>query len=202
MQLLPPAPVNESIPSVADAFPEETRLAQLVRNCAVHGASPQHYLPMAAGDAQAAVDTWLDMFGGVREWQQQQCHVAMTDGHVSTLLGRRLHMKTVQSGALESSHELEREAKLKSLQGSLADVIGAAVVSVGEGDIAEQLLDLNWRLVLQVRGELLLEGPAETAQEAKRLVNEAMTKPWPANNPLPLDLPVALKLGANWQDAK
>lgn len=54
----------------------------------------------------------------------------------------------------------------------------------------------------QVRGELLLEGPAETAQEAKRLVNEAMMSPWPASMSVTLQLPVMLKLGANWQDAR
>lgn len=52
----------------------------------------------------------------VREWQQEQCHMAMTNGYVSSLLGRRLHVEAARSGALETPYDHEQKAKSRPLR--------------------------------------------------------------------------------------
>lgn len=49
---------------------------------------------------------------------------------------------------------------------------------------------------------MILEGPEESAAEAKRLVVDHMGKPFNGKNPLLVDLNVDAKTAATWYEAK
>ena len=56
---------------------------------------------------------------------------------------------------------------------------------------------------MQVHDEVILEGPAETAQRAKELVVGHMERPFdPTYNPLLVDLTVDAKTATTWYEAK
>ena len=54
----------------------------------------------------------------------------------------------------------------------------------------------------QVHDEVILEGPTESAEEAKAIVVECMSKPFDGKNILKVDLSVDAKCAQNWYSAK
>jgi len=54
----------------------------------------------------------------------------------------------------------------------------------------------------QVHDELILEGPSESAELAKAIVVECMSKPFYGTNILKVDLAVDAKCSKSWYDAK
>lgn len=67
-----------------------------------------------------------------------------------------------------------------------------------------KLREVNEKAVLsvQVHDEVILEGPRETAAEAKALVVQHMEKPFNGTNPLLVDLNVDANTAASWYEAK
>ena len=54
----------------------------------------------------------------------------------------------------------------------------------------------------QVHDEVILEGPTESAEEAKAIVVKCMSKPFDGKNILKVDLSVDAKCAQNWYSAK
>lgn len=54
----------------------------------------------------------------------------------------------------------------------------------------------------QVHDEVILEGPTESAEVAKDIVVDCMSKPFDGKNILGVDLSVAAKCALNWYSAK
>jgi DNA polymerase-1 len=54
----------------------------------------------------------------------------------------------------------------------------------------------------QVHDEVILEGPTESAEFAKSIVVECMSKPFYGKNILKVDLSVDAKCAQNWYSAK
>lgn len=66
----------------------------------------------------------------------------------------------------------------------------------------KKLKELGWKLLLQVHDEVILEGPTESAEVAKAIVVECMSKPFNGKNFLKVGLSVDAKCAQNWYAAK
>ncbi|XP_065025495.1 DNA polymerase I A, chloroplastic/mitochondrial isoform X3 [Musa acuminata AAA Group] len=84
-------------------------------------------------------------------------------------------------------------------KGSAADVAMCAMLEI---DRNIRLKELGWRLLLQVHDEVILEGPTESAELAKAIVVECMSKPFYGTNFLEVDLVVDAKCAQSWHAAK
>jgi DNA polymerase-1 len=56
--------------------------------------------------------------------------------------------------------------------------------------------------ISQVHDEVILEGPTESAETARAIVVECMSKPFYGTNILNVELAVDAKCGKSWYDAK
>lgn len=81
------------------------------------------------------------------------------------------------------------------IQGSAADIIKLAMLAVARD---EHLRELDARLLLQVHDELLLEVPADAAEEAGALVARLMQDVCPAGKELSVPLLVDWGTGHDW----
>ena len=81
------------------------------------------------------------------------------------------------------------------IQGTAADIMKIAMVHT---DRALTEAGLRTRLILQIHDELLLEGPAHEAEEARQLAVRAMTGAYELDPPLAVESGV----GVNWLAAK
>ena len=65
---------------------------------------------------------------------------------------------------------------------------------------SEKLRKMGWKLLLQIHDEVIVEGPEETAEEAKLIVKKIMEHPLEKELKLPLD--VDAKISTNWYEGK
>jgi len=116
-------------------------------------------------------------------------------GYVNTILGRRRAIRGVRSDAGRQRNLPERTAINTVIQGSAADLIKRAMVS-----IHRRLRDrpLPARMLLQIHDELVFEVSPDAVEPLAALVAEEMT----AACRLAVPLKVDLKLGPNWADAR
>ena len=77
------------------------------------------------------------------------------------------------------------------------DVVVMAMLKLSAN---ERLRELGWKLILQVHDEVMMEGPSESAEEAKQILVSCMQHPF--KHPLLVDLVVDAKIAQNWYDAK
>jgi DNA polymerase-1 len=156
-----------------------------------------YHLKVSTKEAQETVDLWYNDRQEVRKWQEMRKKEAIEDGYVLTLLGRSRRFPASKSRA--QRNHIQRAAINTPVQGSAADVAMCAMLEIS---INQQLKKLGWRLLLQIHDEVILEGPIESAEIAKDIVVDCMSKPFNGRNILSVDLSVDAKCAQNWYAAK
>jgi DNA polymerase I len=145
--------------------------------------------------AQELIDTYLARFPHVQDFIQRTIEQATRDGYTTSLLGRRRPVPELRASNRQTRSLGERLAVNFVMQGSNADIIKKAMVS-----IHRRLRDegRGAKLVLQVHDELLLEVPDAEVTQVKELVREEMCRAYDLDPPLAVDIGV----GEDWHEAK
>ena len=157
------------------------------------GLSEQVDIPVE--EAKAFIDAYFARYPKVRELRERVIAEATRDGYVTTLFGRRRAVPELRSGNFRLRSLGERLAVNTVLQGTAADIIKVAMVTVSR-ELARR--KLGSRLVLQVHDELVLECPAAEVEECVPLLRDAMCGAYAMDPPLEVDVGV----GADWVAAK
>jgi DNA polymerase-1 len=144
-------------------------------------------------EAKEIIDTYLERFPRVRAFIEETIAQATTDGHVTTLWGRRRQIPELKARNWQVRTLGERLAVNTVIQGTAADVMKLAIVHV-----AAALGDSSVRLILTVHDELLFEGPPDELQGARELIRREMCRVWDHDPPLAVDIGV----GPTWMEAK
>ncbi|KAL0550046.1 hypothetical protein IC582_014543 [Cucumis melo] len=150
-------------------------------------------------EAKKTVNLWYNERKEVREWQDLRMAEAAEESCVRTLLGRARRFPSMKHATRFQKGHIERAAINTPVQGSAADVAMCAMLEISKNS---RLRELGWRLLLQVHDEVILEGPTESAEVAKAIVVECMSKPFNGKNILNVDLAVDAKCAQNWYSAK
>lgn len=145
-------------------------------------------------EAQRFIDEYFARFAGVRAFLDRTVAEARERGYVETIFGRRRYVPELRDPNFNVRAFGERVAANSPIQGSAADLIKVAMVRLAaalrEGRRA--------RILLQVHDELLVEVPAEEADEAAELVRREMEGAAALAVPLVADVGI----GDDWLDAK
>ncbi|GAU12408.1 hypothetical protein TSUD_253600 [Trifolium subterraneum] len=190
------------VPLLKDKFGSERRKAKMLNFSIAYGKTPVGLAKdwrVSVKEAKKTVDLWYNDRKEVLQWQEERKKEARKDYCVYTLLGRArkfplmAHANTYQKG------HIERAAINTPVQGSAADVAMCAMIQISNN---KQLKELGWKLLLQVHDEVILEGPTESAEVAKSIVVDCMSKPFYGKNILKVDLSVDAKCAQNWYSAK
>ncbi|KDP39093.1 hypothetical protein JCGZ_00850 [Jatropha curcas] len=192
----PPAPL------LKDAFGSERRKAKMLNFSIAYGKTPvglSRDWKVSVEEAKATVDLWYKERQEVLKWQEDRKQEARKHGRVHTLLGRARVFPSMAHASHAQKGHIERAAINTPVQGSAADVAMCAMLQISNN---ERLKELKWKLLLQIHDEVILEGPTESAEEAKAIVVECMSKPFDGVNNLKVDLSVDAKCAQNWYSAK
>jgi len=157
------------------------------------GLSEQVDIPVE--EAKAFIDAYFAKYPKVREFRERVIAEATRDGYVTTLFGRRRAVPELRSGNFRLRSLGERLAVNTVLQGTAADIIKVAMVTVSR-ELARR--KLGARLVLQVHDELVLECPVAEVEECVPLLRDAMCGAYDMDPPLEVEVGV----GADWVAAK
>ena len=152
-------------------------------------------LGITQDEAKRFIGDYFTRFAGVRAFLDKCVALAKEQGYVETLFGRRRYIPEINDRNFNVRAFGERTAQNTPLQGSAADLIKIAMVRIHH---ALPAAGLKARMLLQVHDELVIEAPADEAEQAGVLVKEHM------ESAATLDVPllVTVGIGDNWMDAK
>ncbi|KAA2284666.1 DNA polymerase I [Arenimonas fontis] len=151
-------------------------------------------LGIGRGEAQDYIALYFSRYPGVRDYMDRVRQQARELGYVETVFGRRLQLQEIHSRNAAQRAGAERAAINAPMQGTAADIIKRAMVSVDawlqqHGDRADMLL--------QVHDELVFEADADFVDTLLAEVRRRMAGAAELRVPLVVDVGV----GANWDEA-
>lgn len=179
-----------------DVTREQRRRAKMVNFGIIYGISA-HGLAQRLGigrkEAAEIIENYFTQYPAVKSYMDRLIAGARETGHVSTLTGRRRHIRDIHSknGTVRSA--AERYAINAPIQGSAADLIKIAMIHI------QQMLcerRAKSKLLLQVHDELIfdLHNDEQDLIEAIRMkMSQALS--------LSVPLVVDCGIGRNWLDA-
>ena len=151
-------------------------------------------LGISRGEAAEYVDLYFDRYPGVKRYMDDIRVEASEQGFVETVFGRRLYLPEINARNAQRRQYAERSAINAPMQGTAADIIKRAMISVHEWLITEQP---GARMIMQVHDELVFEVEHAEVEAVTGKVTELMNGA--------AELSVALKVdvgtGSNWDEA-
>jgi DNA polymerase-1 len=177
--------------------PMVRRQAKAINFGIIYGISPfglARQLGIPQGEAARYIDAYFARYPGIRDYMERTKKLAAHQGFVTTLFGRRCHVRGINEKNPNVRGFAERAAINAPIQGGAADIIKRAMVRLPE---ALEKKRLKARMLLQVHDELVFEVPEAEAEETAVLVKGVMEKAADLSVPLVVDT----GLGANWAAA-
>ena len=144
--------------------------------------------------AQEYIDLYFARYPGVHDYMERIRAEAREQGFVETVFGRRLYLPDINARQAPRRQAAERTAINAPMQGTAADIIKRAMISV---DAWLSQADQDARMIMQVHDELVLEVPEGDVEAVVRGVTERMT----AAADLSVGLVVDAGIGDNWDQA-
>ncbi|MFV0421901.1 DNA polymerase I [Oleidesulfovibrio sp.] len=181
--------------------PDQRRNAKTINFGLIYGMGPQKLaqeLKLTLNEAKEFIERYFSKLSHLKEFYDNVEQNAREHGYVVTLAGRRRLLPEIHSDNNQLRSQARRQAINTVVQGSAADIIKIAMIqAAADGSLAE----LGARLILQVHDELLIEAPANTADEAARRLVKIMSSVRPGE--IALDVPLAVDYGIadNWGEA-
>ena len=189
-----------SVP-LKDMDPITRRNAKAINFGIIYGISAfglARQLGTEPGLAKQYIDAYFERFPGIRDFMEKTKAGARTDGYVTTLFGRRIHIPGIKDNNPARRAFSERAAINAPIQGSAADVIKRAMVRIGP---AIRKAGLRARMLLQVHDELLFEVPASEVEETTALVRKVMEAAADPVVQLSVPLIADAGVGDSWSEA-
>lgn len=143
----------------------------------------------APSTAKKYMTTYFSRFSSVKPYFDGIIANAKKTGYTTTLLGRIRYIPELSSPNAMVRQFGERAAMNAPLQGSAADIIKLAMVT-----LYERLKDKRSRLILQIHDELIVEAADDEVDEICLLIKESMENAVKLSVPLPVEV----KKGKSW----
>jgi DNA polymerase-1 len=176
---------------------EQRRAAKAINFGLIYGMSAfglAKQLGVSRYDAQQYIDLYFERYPGVQDYMQRTREQAHDTGYVETLFGRRLYLPEINSRNGQRRQYAERTAINAPMQGTAADIIKRAMVSVHQ---ALKSSDIEARMIMQVHDELVFEVSNKHTDSLSQLLHTQMESAADLNVPLLVDI----GMGANWDEA-
>jgi DNA polymerase I len=172
--------------------------AKTVNFATIYGIGPfalSAQLGTSVAEAKEFIDNYFVRFPDVRRYLDEQIEKARAHGYVETISGRRRYIPEVSSRNYNIRQFGERAATNAPVQGSAADIIKLAMISIHR---ELQRSGAAARMLLQVHDELVLEAPREEGEATRALVKRLMESAFALDVPLE----VVTGVGQNWFECK
>lgn len=182
---------------LADVTSDMRRNAKSVNFGIIYGVSAfglSENLDISRTEAKTLIDNYFAQYPSIKKYMDNQIKFAQKNGYVQTVLGRKRWLKDINSSNAVVRGYAERNAINMPIQGTAADMIKLAMISVHK---AFKERNLRSRMILQVHDELVFDAHLSEVETIKPLILECM------RNALPLAVPVEAEIGAgrNWLEA-
>lgn len=149
---------------------------------------------LSRSESKTLIETYYKTYPKLRDYIDHQVDFAREHGYVKTVLGRRRYLKDINARNNVVRSAAERNAVNAPVQGSAADIIKMAMITIHkalkEGNYSSKML-------LQVHDELIFDVHKDELEELKDLIKQHMENAFKFE--VPLDVEVGI--GQNWLEA-
>lgn len=174
--------------------PDMRRTAKTINFGVIYGMSAFRLassLGIPRKQAQGFIDSYFEMYSGIRAFISDTVQQALDTGSVQTILGRKRRILAINSRNHMERAGAERVAVNTPVQGSAADIVKMAMT-----EVYRRLKETfpKAKLLLQVHDELIAECDQADAPAVASLMKETM------ENIIKLDVPlrVSVEYGKSW----
>ena len=145
-------------------------------------------------EAKQLIDDYFAAFPRVIQYIEAQKELARQRGYAQTLFGRKRYLPDIHSQNATVRSFAERNAVNAPIQGTAADIIKMAMVSIHQRLKAE---GLKAQMIMQVHDELNFNVPKEEVERVREIVVNEM------QNAVHLSIPLIAEcgVGKNWLEA-
>lgn len=144
--------------------------------------------------AKQLIDSYYETYPKLKAFMVEQVKKARQQGYVETIMGRRRHLKDINSNNFVVRGHAERNAVNAPIQGSAADIIKLAMINISR-TLSQQ--NLKTKMLLQVHDELVFEAPIDEVEQAQALIKTEMEQAYVTQVPLLTEVGI----GDNWLEA-
>jgi DNA polymerase-1 len=144
--------------------------------------------------AQDYIDRYFARYPLVKQYMENTRASAHEQGFVETLSGRRLYLPDINSSQMMRQKAAERTAINAPLQGTAADIIKRAMITI-DNWLRDEKIDA--KMIMQVHDELVFEVREEYASEIMEAIRQKMM----CAAELSVPLLVSIGIGENWDAA-
>ncbi|MDM1754954.1 DNA polymerase I [Acinetobacter towneri] len=181
--------------ALEDVTSDQRRQAKAVNFGLLYGMSEFgliRQLGFTREESQNYIKQYFQRYPGIYEYMQRTRQVALEQGFVETILGRRLYTPDISARNMMVRKAAERAAINAPLQGSAADIIKMAMIEVDK-----MLPQAQAKMLLQVHDELVFEVDVDAADELAPKLAEVM------QSVVEISVPLVVEVGKgnNWDEA-
>ena len=182
---------------------EQRRSAKAINFGLIYGMSAfglAKQLDITRGDAQGYINLYFERYPGVKKYMDSMRELAKQQGYVETVFGRRLYIPEINSRNGQRRQYAERSAINAPMQGSAADIIKRAMLSMDHWLQSEAVSGAPFEgiiMTMQVHDELVFEVPQAILDPAAAKITAIMSDA----AQLKVPLVVEAGIGDNWDEA-
>ena len=151
-------------------------------------------LAISRTEAAEIIRSYFEKYAGVKSYMDESIEFARQNGFVTTIMGRRRYLPDINSQNQTQRGFAERNAINTPIQGSAAELIKVAMISIWREMNTRKMKS---KMLLQVHDELVFECWKSELEELKALVKDKM------ENAIKFVVPMSVEMGygANWLEA-
>lgn len=140
---------------------------------------------LSRAESAALIEAYYQTYPKLKSYINNQIQFARENGYVQTILGRRRYLKDINSQNAIVRGGAERNAVNAPIQGSAADIIKIAMIT-----IHEKLTTENWKskMLLQVHDELVFDVHHSELEKIKPMIKHEMETAFALNVPLIVEI--------------
>lgn len=152
-------------------------------------------LRISRSEAKEYITNYFNRFSKVKNYLDSLKEEAEKTGYSITMFGRKRFLPDIHSKNRNIKSNAERIAINSPIQGTAADIIKMAMISI-QHELSSK--GLKTKMILQVHDELIFEVPEEEVDIVKSMIRDKM------ENVVEMKVPLTVDVGSadNWYDLK
>ena len=171
-----------------DVTREQRSHAKTVNFGIIYGVSAfglSNQTSLSRSESAALIEAYYQTYPRLKAYINEQIQFAREHGYTQTILGRRRYLKDINSQNAIVRGGAERNAVNAPIQGSAADIIKIAMIT-----IHKKLTDENWKskMLLQVHDELVFDVHNSELEKIQPMIKYEMENAFTLNVPLTVEI--------------
>lgn len=184
--------------SIDKVTSEQRRIAKTTNFGIMYGQGAfglSQQLGISRSEGQQIIANYFEKYPGIKRYMDETVRLTRERGYATTLLGRRRYFPQISSTNRQLQAAAERAAVNTPIQGTAADMMKMAMISIHARMEKERFQSL---MMLQVHDELVFEAKKSEVKELQTLVTHEMEHALPLKG---VPIVVETGFGVSWYEA-